>query len=338
MNLFKSFLVFIFACLTISTVFAVTVAQVPLHTFPVDDGTKSYYVTGKDGVNIFVEEKGDPKKTTIIFSSGFLTSRTSWDQQWYDPKFKEKFHLIRYDYRGIGNSDKPHTKPHPFVINSDLFNTKHICYSDNSDTSPYTFDSQADDLFALINKLSSKYDFKKKKIVLVGWSMGTPITLNFMKNYPNIKIDGFVSVSGLVNNTNVFHGVIETLFQDMIDPQEKFSRVITGLDGFIRLFPFKPFSNELHSFFLGNAVMAPIEYRLYPAIPFSFTEFYSTLTIPTLHIIGKNDSLVNIEHSLYFASLGKNAKSIFYKDVGHCALWENTKEFNKDIIKFISKI
>ena len=43
------------------------------------------------------------------------------------------------------------------------------------------------------------YDFKKQKIVLVGWSLGAPITLTFIKNYPEIKIDGFVSVCGIVN-------------------------------------------------------------------------------------------------------------------------------------------
>ena len=81
MNLFKFFSFYAFVLLTAS---AVTLAQVPIFPYPPDDGTKSYYVTGENGINIFVEEKGDPKKTTILLSTGFLTSRISWDPQWFD--------------------------------------------------------------------------------------------------------------------------------------------------------------------------------------------------------------------------------------------------------------
>jgi pimeloyl-ACP methyl ester carboxylesterase len=239
MKLFKLISVFI---LTIIFVFltssVVTVAQVPLYTFPADDGTKSYYVTGGNGVNIFVDEKGDPTKTTIIFSSGFLTSRTSWNSQWFDPKFYEKFHLIRYDYRGIGKSDKPK------YVNS------------------YSHDLIADDIYALINKLKTEYDFKNKKIVLVGWSIGVPLSLNFMRNYPNIKIDGFVSVCGTANNTSKLDSSVASAFQDVVDPQENLSKVVSGLNKFLRLLTFKPFSDELHSFFLGNSVITSFEYRM----------------------------------------------------------------------------
>ncbi|RIA85595.1 Alpha/Beta hydrolase protein, partial [Glomus cerebriforme] len=256
MNLFKFFLGFIFTFLTISTV---TVAQVPLYTFPMDDGTKSYYVTGGNGVNIFVDEKGDPTKTTIIFSSGFLTSRTSWDPQWFDSELYENFHLVRYDYRGMGNSDKPTVNSHSVDLNTD----PSTIYMGNIDTNPYSLDLKADDLFALISKLSSEYDFKEKKIVLVGWSIGIPVSLNFMKNYPDIKIDGLVSAAGLVNNTGrELDDKILSFFQTMIDPQKNFDEVISGLDAIYRTISFKPFSDELHSLFLGNSVMAPFEYRM----------------------------------------------------------------------------
>ncbi|CAG8522058.1 9305_t:CDS:2 [Funneliformis mosseae] len=68
-------------------------AQVPLYTFPVDDGTKSYHVKG-----------GSDDKL---------------GSQWIDPKLYQKFHLVRYDYRGMGNSDNPN---YPLDLNAyDLF-------------------------------------------------------------------------------------------------------------------------------------------------------------------------------------------------------------------------
>src|SRR5581483_5124194 len=101
-NIFKFIYIFIFIAAS-----TLTVAQVPLFPFPPNDGTKSYNVTGENGVNIFVDEKGDPKNPTILFSSGYLNSRLSFDPLWYDPKLFNNFHLVRYDYRGLGNSDKP---------------------------------------------------------------------------------------------------------------------------------------------------------------------------------------------------------------------------------------
>ncbi|RIA79357.1 hypothetical protein C1645_794490 [Glomus cerebriforme] len=212
MNLFKLFSGFIFAFLTIS---AVTVAQIPLYTVPIDDSTKSYYVTGGNGIKIFVDEK------------------TSWDPQWFDPELYENFHLVRYDFRG-------------WMVN------------------------------------------------------GYSCIFKFYENYPDIKIDGLVSVAELNEK-------VVPYFLNIVNPQDNFGKVISGLDEIYRSTSFKPLSDELHAFFLGNSVMA-------------------------------RDIITDMEHSLYFASLGQNFETIIYKDVGHCILWENIKEFNKDLINFINKI
>jgi pimeloyl-ACP methyl ester carboxylesterase len=235
MNSFKLLSFYTFILLTVS---AVAIAQVPLFPYPPDDGSKSYHVTGENGVNIFVEEKGDPKKTTILFSSGFLTSRISWNPQWFDPELYKKFHLVRYDYRGIGNSDKP------------------------TSAGSYSLELHAADLFAVIDNLSSKYDFFKKKIVLVGWSIGTPISLTFMKTYPDIKIDGFVSVCGLVNSTCTDDPRVPPIFQDISDPQENYSKVVNAMERFYKLTTFKQVSDEILSIFVGVAVRAPYQYRI----------------------------------------------------------------------------
>ncbi|CAB5380610.1 unnamed protein product [Rhizophagus irregularis] len=86
--------------------FKVIIAQVPIHTFPIE--TVNYYVSGGNGIQIYyVEEKGNPEKATILFTSGYMSSRQSWHPLWYDTELGEKFHLVRWDYRGTGRSDKP---------------------------------------------------------------------------------------------------------------------------------------------------------------------------------------------------------------------------------------
>ncbi|RIA81861.1 hypothetical protein C1645_789424 [Glomus cerebriforme] len=177
----------------------------------------------------------------------------------------------------MGNSDKPTTNSHSIDLNTTI-------YMGNTDANPYSLDLKSADLFSLINKLSSEYDFKEKKIVLVGWSTGTPVSLNFMKNYPDIKIDGLVSVAGFVNNTGrELNEKVVSYFLNIVNPQDNFGEVISGLDEIYR-------STSLHAFFLGNSVVAPYEYRTYTSY------------------------------------------------VDHCILWENIKEFNKDLINFVNKI
>ncbi|CAB4390517.1 unnamed protein product [Rhizophagus irregularis] len=302
MNLIKSILIFILACLNVSAVIAV---KVPFDVYPPNDGTKSYYVKGENGVKIFVDEKGDQTKTTILFSSAFLHSRTTWDPQWFDPELNKKFHLVRYDYRGLGRSDKP----------------------DNENS--YSYDINGEDLSAVIRKISSK---KQKKIVLVGWSLGIPITLTFMKNHPDMKIDGFIAVCGPVNDTII--NLVDPPLSNII--KKSYDKVFLGIDEFMKLFPFKPFSDELHAYLLGSAFTSTSGYRKTVTKPFNLD--YSSLTIPTLHIIGEKDALLIMEHSLYFASLKKNSKTIIYKNIGHSPSWENTKEFNKDMMKYVSNI
>ncbi|PKC02281.1 alpha/beta-hydrolase [Rhizophagus irregularis] len=215
----------------------------------------------------------------------------SWNPQWFDPEF-EKFHLIRYDYRGIGKSDKP------------------------KDVNSYSQDLFSSDIYALINKLNTEYDIKNKRIVLVGWSIGVPLSLNFIKNYPNIKIDGFVSIGGAANNTSKLDPSLIPALQDLVDPQDNFSKVVSGIDIFVRSLFFKPFSDELHSFLMGNSVTASFEYRK----------------------SGSKNDVFGMENGLYFSSLGQNVETIIYKESGHCILWEKAKELNKDVVKLISKI
>lgn len=161
-----------------------------------------------------------------------------------------------------------------------------------------------------------------------------------MKTYPDMKIDAFVSVCGLINNTNPPDPdpSIAPILQDLVDPREIYSKVVNALDTIFKFTSFKPFSDQVQTLFLGIAVKAPLQYRNMTATPFSLADFYSALTIPILHFIGKEDKAVPFAHSLFMDSLNPNSKSIIYEEVGHSPLWENIKEFNKDLVKFVGGI
>ncbi|POG63779.1 hypothetical protein GLOIN_2v1845714 [Rhizophagus irregularis DAOM 181602=DAOM 197198] len=166
--------------------------------------TVNYYVSGGNGIQIYVEEKGNPEKTTILFtSSGYMSSRQSWHPLWYDTELGEKFHLIN-------------------------------------------------------------------QIITVGWSMGTPTTMTFMKINPDIKIDGFISVGGMIylNFTEASLNTSEEFVKysiAAIDPDYKFSTIAYGLNGISNFRTFKPASDQFRAFKLGESIIVPPEYRKFEA-------------------------------------------------------------------------
>ncbi len=58
-----------------------------------------------DGIEIDYELRGDPSKPVLMFSNSLGTTRSMWDKQ--AEAFSDKFHILRYDTRGHGQSDAP---------------------------------------------------------------------------------------------------------------------------------------------------------------------------------------------------------------------------------------
>ncbi|RIA84825.1 hypothetical protein C1645_808588 [Glomus cerebriforme] len=160
-----------------------------------------------------------------------------------------------------------------------------------------------------------------------------------MKNYPDIKIDGFISIAGFVNanfKPNITIEEFGKITMTLID--DNFSTVVYGINGTINFRTFKPMSDEFRAFKIGEAALIAPEYRKSNFKSIDLADFFSTLSIPTLNIIGEKDALVPLEYNLYFANLAKNGEKIIYKNIGHSPPWEDTKSTTSDIARFASNI
>src|ERR1700729_261358 len=67
---------------------------------------KALSVKTPDGLTIAAQEWGNPNGPEILFIHGFSQSGMSWAKQVNSDLAKE-FHMVTYDLRGHGNSDKP---------------------------------------------------------------------------------------------------------------------------------------------------------------------------------------------------------------------------------------
>ena len=67
---------------------------------------KPLSVKTPDGLTISAQEWGNPSGPEILFIHGFSQSYLSWMRQ-TDSDLAKEFHIVTYDLRGHGNSDKP---------------------------------------------------------------------------------------------------------------------------------------------------------------------------------------------------------------------------------------
>src|SRR5579862_4531034 len=74
--------------------------------FSEDMKGKALNVATPDGLTISAQEYGNPNGPGIVFIHGFSQSNLSWMRQTNSDLTKD-FHIVTYDLRGHGNSDKP---------------------------------------------------------------------------------------------------------------------------------------------------------------------------------------------------------------------------------------
>src|SRR6516164_3595816 len=67
---------------------------------------KQVWVKTPDGLTISAQDWGNPTGPEIVFIHGFSQSHLSWIKQVTSDLAKD-FHMVTYDLRGHGNSDKP---------------------------------------------------------------------------------------------------------------------------------------------------------------------------------------------------------------------------------------
>ncbi|MFG6428894.1 alpha/beta fold hydrolase [Roseateles sp. LYH14W] len=146
---------------------ATSLALLPLaaHAQAPFDGARISQVAGFDGVPLNMVQKGEPGRPAVLFLHGYKQSYLSWSAQ-FGSDLAKRCHLVAYDLRGHGNSGQPWQAG---------------AY-DNS--RPW-----ADDMAAVI-KASGLV-----KPLVVAWSFGGNVAMDFLRHHADVPIAGLVLVS-----------------------------------------------------------------------------------------------------------------------------------------------
>ena len=137
---------------------------------------KPLVVRTPDGVTIAAQEWGNPSGPEILFIHGFSQASLSWQRQ-VESDLAKEFHMVTYDLRGHGNSDKPF-EPEKY-----------------KEPKPW-----ADEVQAVIDVA------KLKQPVLVGWSLGGYVINSYLKVHGAARLAGLNYVGAVTKSDPSFFG------------------------------------------------------------------------------------------------------------------------------------
>ncbi|CAE1146217.1 alpha/beta fold hydrolase [Serratia sp. Tan611] len=268
---------------------------------------KHYIVSAPDGVQIAVQESGNPAGPPIIFIHGLLGSHLNWTQQQQAPQL-QRYRLITFDLRGHGLSGKPQQE---------------AAYRDGK--------RWADDLAAVINNAQAR------RPLLVGWSLGGAVITNYLAAYGDSNISGAVYVDGVVELTPDLIPAHPQVYSAMT--AERLGTHLDGERAFLRLCFYQQPDRVTFERLLANAALAawPMQ-RAVPTMTIPLEQGLKNVRAPLLFIYGRHDALVNPQASLARArSVNPRIESQIYDDSGHAPFIEEAPRFNRQLAAFAAR-
>jgi non-heme chloroperoxidase len=266
---------------------------------------KSVSVKTPDGLTISAQDWGNPNGPGIIFIHGFSQSSMSWIKQVTDADMAREFHMVTYDLRGHGNSDKP-LEPER--------------YRDSK--------AWADELQAVMDATSLK------RPVLAGWSYGGRIMADYLKTYGTANLAGLNYVDAGQKADPAFFG--PNLANLPLMTSEDLATNIAATRRFLHdCFSKQPTQDEYETMLAFNMMVPPKVRAGLGNRPLDVDELLKSLRLPVLVTHGaedKNSSLIAAE---YTAKMIPGAKLSVYQGIGHSPFFEDAPRFNAELAAFV---
>lgn len=267
--------------------------------------TKNYRVTSTDGVQIAVQESGNPHGVAVILIHGLLGSHLSWDKQ-VNSSVLTRYRLITYDLRGHGLSGKPMAPE---------------AYTDGV--------RWADDLAAVIT------GSKARKPVLVGWSLAGITLSNYLAKYGDSRISSAMYVDGVIELTADLLVPHPDVYANLNSPDLE-THLIAVRD-FLKLCFFTQPDPSFFQLLYAAAAMASWDMqRNIFSVSIDAVGGLGRARVPVLLLFGAKDALVQPNPTIARAkAINPAVKSKIYANSGHSPFIEETDRFNRDLSAFI---
>ena len=261
-------------------------------------------VTTPDGLTIAAQEWGNPNGPGIVFIHGFSQSSLSWMRQTNSDLAKD-FHIVTYDLRGHGNSDKPLDAAR---------------YRDGK--------AWADEVQAVIDAAGLK------RPVLVGWSYAGRVISDYVTNRGANGIAGINFVDASIKFIPEYVG--DNLKNLPLMASEDMLTNINATRVFLHgCFSKQPSADDFETMLAFNMMVPPKVRAGLGGRPLDATAVMSKLTIPVLVTHGAEDKNAKVDTAKFTASTIPGAKLSIYDGVGHSPFYEDAPRFNGELAALV---
>ena len=274
------------------------------------DISKEYQVEGVGGVKLWAGEWGNPSGPAILFIHGFMQCHLSWQAQ-IESSLADEFRLIAIDARGHGQSGKP----------NDM-----AAYQDGK--------NWAGDVAAVIKQ------FDLHKPVLVGWSYGGLIILDYCLRYGCDDISGINFVAAAVRRVTDSNAPPPTIAQARADLlSEDLLTRISGTRAFLRACTAKPVEQDTFETWLAFNMLVPRHVRqaMFER-ELDFDPVLDALPVPALVTYCLADALVLPHMGEHAMAHIPDAKASIYQETGHAPFFEDSARFNTELGEFVRQV
>jgi non-heme chloroperoxidase len=283
-------------CLAGTSIVALILTASAVATMAQDKKFKQVWVKTPDGLTISAQDWGNPAGPEIVFIHGFSQSHLSWIKQVTGDLAKD-FHMVTYDLRGHGNSDKP-LEPER--------------YKDSK--------AWADELQAVMDATGIK------RPVLAGWSYGGRIMADYLRIHGPDKLAGLNYVDAGQKADPAFVG--PNLKNLPLMASEDLAVNIAATRAFLRdCFSKQPTPEEYETMLAFN-MMVPPKVRLgLSNRPLNIDDIMTSLKLPVLVTHGSEDKNSNLIAAEYTAKMIPGARLSVYQGIGHSPFFEDAVRF-----------
>jgi 3-oxoadipate enol-lactonase len=263
------------------------------------------FVHATDGTRIHYEVTGKSGATPVLMIQGLGASKNAWNLQRI--AMATRFRIISFDNRGAGRSDKP--------------------------TEPFTLEQMADDALAVLDAAGIE------TVHVVGASMGGVISQIVAVKFPH-RVRSLTLVCTACRN----HPWRQELLQSwaktaadkgMIEVGKEAAQWVMSPRSFRRLVPAFTWMGPLAALRPRHSFVSQIDAILNTRE--DLVDQLSTITAPTMVIVGNQDILTPRGDSEEIAERIPNAELVVISGAAHGLMMEHSSTFNRILIEFLQR-
>jgi 3-oxoadipate enol-lactonase len=257
-----------------------------------------------NGLAFHYQWQGREDGPAVVLINGLLTDLSSWNG--HLPYYTDKFHLLTYDCRGQGGTDKPDNGPYPPRLH-------------------------AEDLKALLDALNVP------KVALVGVSSGACVALDFAARWPE-RVTALVSANGYAKADTVMQVKLTSWVNAnaigggplRFDVSSPWIWGATFLNNnFEALKPFREKGSTLPVYAVRNLIEGAKDHDVLEQLP--------NITCPTLLMTGDEDVLTPLSYSHAIQRRIAGSRLVMLENAGHCMFLERVSRFAEVASGFLAE-